>query len=335
MEFFGLDIGSHSIKVAQIKREKDGVLRLMVIGRCPTPPKGMTSEAKADLVEVATAIKGLLADTKIKTANAVAALPESEIATKVISMPKMKEEELAAVLKFEAEAFVPFPLNEANLDFQVVAEEEGQMRVMLAAAPKKIVDKYLKVFSLANIIPRVLETEIMPLLRAVVPPDFPPCLVIDLGAKTCDLVIVERGSIFFTRSIPTAGAAFTRALASTLSLEEMQAEEYKKTFGLGEGLENKIQKGLLPLLEVVTREMKKMIQFYAGERKKEIKKIILSGGSAGLPQMASLLTERLGAEVLTADPFFKLTFDKNRFPGLTEEGTVFAVAIGLAQREVR
>jgi len=333
MDFFGLDIGSHSIKVAQVKREKD-IWQLLAIGRSPTPPKGLESEAEADLVEVATVIKQLLVEARIASRQVVVALPEAKVATKVLSVPKMKEEELLTALKFEAEAFVPFPLDEANLDFQILEEGKSEMRVMLVAAPKRLIDKYLQVLFLAGLTPQALETEMMALVRGVVPDDFPPCLVVDFGAETCDLAMVENGKIFSTRSLPTAGEAFTRALAGALSLEEIQAEEYKKTFGLTEELESKVQKSLLPILEVVATEMKKTLQSYAEERKDGLRKIILSGGSAGLPEMASLLAQKLGLEVALADPFFKLTFDKSHVSDLTEEGTIFSVAIGLAERQI-
>jgi len=334
MEVFGLDIGSYSIKVAQVRRE-EGKLELLALGRSPTPPKGLESEAEADLVEVATVIKKLLAEAKITTRNVVASLPESKVVTKVLDFPKMKEEELRAAVKFEAEAFVPFPLNEANLDLEVVSEEEKGMKVMVVAAPKRLVDKYLQVFSLSGIVPQALETEMMALVRAVVPSQFPPCLLVDFGAKTCDLGVVEKGKIYSVRSIPTAGEAFTRALAVALSLEEIQAEEYKKTFGLSEELEGKIQKSLLPILEVVASEMRKAIQAYNEEKEDGLRKVILAGGSAGLPEMGPLLAKKLGLEVITADPFLKLTFEKANFPNLASEGAIFSVAVGLAEREFK
>lgn len=334
MDFFGLDIGSYSIKVAQVKQDKSGELRLLAIGRGPSPARGMESDAEGDLVKVAETIKKLLLETRIMTRQVVAAIPESEVVTKILNMPEMKEEELMEALKFEAEAFIPFPLKEANFDFQILLREKKQMRVMIVAAPKRLVNRYLEVLTLAELKPLALETETMALGRAIVPGEFPPCLVVDLGAKTCDLVIIEAGSIFFSRSVPTAGRTFTRALAAALSLEELQAEEYKRAFGLAGGLEDKVQKSLTPVFEVLANEMKKTIQFYGEERKDQIRKIILAGGSAGLPEVASFITQKLGLEVLMANPFLRLTFDKSNFPGLTEEGALFAVAIGLAERQV-
>jgi type IV pilus assembly protein PilM len=333
MEFFGLDIGSYSLKVAQVKREKTGTLRLLALGRVPSPPKGLLSEAEADLVEVAGAIKKLLSEAKISTRNVVAALPEAQTAAKTITVPKMNEDELLGALKFEAEALVPFPIEEANLDFQITSTNQNQMEVLLVAAPKRLAEKYLKIFSLAGLNPLALETEMIALVRAIVPAEFPPCLLIDFGAKTCDLGVVTKGTIRLVRSIPTAGEAFTRALATTLALEEPQAEEYKKTFGLTEEFEGKIQQSLLPILEVVTAEMRKAVQFASQEEGKTIKKVILSGGSAGLPAMATVLTQKLGLEVAIADPFTRLVFERKDF-SLAQEGAIFSVALGLAEREI-
>ena len=153
MEFFGLDIGSYSLKVAQVKREKTGTLRLLALGRVPSPTKGLLSEAEADLVEVAGAIKKLLSEAKISTRNVVAALPEAQTAAKTITVPKMNEDELLGALKFEAEALVPFPIEEANLDFQITSTNQNQMEVLLVAAPKRLAEKYLKIFSLAGLNP--------------------------------------------------------------------------------------------------------------------------------------------------------------------------------------
>lgn len=334
MEFFGLDIGSYSLKVAQVTGEKGGVLRLLALGRVSSPPRGLVSEAEADLAAVATEIKKLLQEAKITTRNVVAALPESEVVSKNITVPKMSEDELTGALKFEAETLVPFPIEEANLDFQIVSSGEGKMEVLLVAAPKRLVEKYLKVFSLAGLNPLALETEMTALVRAMIKPDSPSSLIVDFGARICDLAVVSGGVIRFVRSIPTAGEAFTRALITTLALEEQQAEEYKRTFGLTSEFEGKIQKSLLPILEVVAAEMKKAVQFASQEEGKAVEKIILSGGTAGLPSMAAVLTQKLGLEVAVADPFAKLTFERQNF-SLAQEGAIFSVALGLAEREIK
>lgn len=334
MDFFGLDIGSYSLKAAQVRRDKSGLLRLVALGRAPTPIKNMASEADSDLAEVASGIKKLLQESKISSDKVVFALPESEVATVTKTFPKMSEDELSAAIKFEAEAFVPFPLNQANLDFQIVSSNEKEMEVMVVAAPQSVVNKYLKVISLAGLEAIAIETEAVALARSIVPSDSPPCLVVDFGAKTCDLAAVWHEAVIFTRSISTAGEAFTRALSLTLGLEAQQAEEYKRNFGLTSDFEGKIQKSLLPLLDAVASEMSKAIQFSKQEKGADIARVFLSGGTAGLPAMAVNLAERLGIEVVVADPFGKLTFEKKDFLGLTEEGAIFSIALGLAQREL-
>lgn len=339
MNVFGLDIGSTSTKIVQL--EKAGSkYRLLAAGIIPTPSPGFSSEAQSDLVALASALKKLHEETKISTKKVVVSLPEGEIFTRVVELPPMNEEELSQAISWEAEQFVPKPLSEVNLDWRIISKGEkeremGQMKVLLVAAPKVLTEKYLQVLSLAGFEVVALETETIAIARALIAAGAPPIMIIDLGAKTTDLAVVKENQVVFTRSIPTAGEALTRAISSGLALEAAQAEEYKRAYGLEEKqLEGKIKEVLAPVFKVVSDEIKRAIQSWREREKEALSRLILAGGTANLPQASAFLTQQLGIEVQIADPFSQLIVDEPTATSLKGNSCLFAVAVGLAQKEI-
>ena len=339
MNFFGLDIGSHSLKIAQVEKGKDKA-RLIAFGSAPAPPRGLLSEAEADLTALAEAIKKLHQEAKITTRNVAVALPEDKVFTKIVTFPKLSEEELKSAIKWEAEQYIPIPLDEIALDYQIVGETKvgvaEKIEVLLVAAPKRLIEKVLKVLRVAGLTPVALETEIIALARSLIAPDSEANLLVDLGARATDMAIVEAGRVVFTRSIPTAGEALTRAVAFGLDLEPSQAEEYKKAYGVDpKRLEGKVRGAIGPVLEVVVKEMEKAIQFYQSAKKKQVKRVILAGGTAGLPEVVSLLAKKLSLEIQVGDPFARLEKDKEILAKISAGVAPFyAAAIGLALKDV-
>lgn len=338
MDFFGLDIGSHNIKVVQLRKTQDKY-QLVALGSAPSTPKGLASDAESDLTALAENIKKLHQEAKVATKNVVSALPEDQVFTRVITLPKLSEEELASALKWEAEQYVPIPLAEVTLAHQVIGETKQDARqkteVLLVAAPNRLIDKLLKVLKTAGLNPISLETEILSMARSLVPPDSEAALLVDLGARATDIAIVEQGQVVFTRSISTAGEALTRAVASGLGLEAGQAEEYKKAYGVDpKKLEGKISQVIEPILEVMVKEMEQAIQFYQQEKEKTVKRIVLTGGTAILPEVVTLLVKKLTIETQIGDPFPQIVKDSllDKIP--KSDLPFYAVAVGLAMKEI-
>lgn len=338
MNSFGLDIGSTSTKIVQL--EKVGQkFKILTAGIAATPSPSFNSEAEKDFLTLAIALKKLHKDAQVTTKRVVTALPEGEVFTRIIELPPMKENELSQAIMWQAEQFVPKPLSEVNLDWQIVDKggvnkEVKQMKVFLVAAPKVLVEKYLKVCSLAGFELAGLETEIIAAARALVPSSAPPTMLLDFGAKTTDLAIVANGQVALTRSISTAGEAFTRAVSTGLSLDASQAEQYKRTYGLEEGeLEGKVKATLTPVFEVVSAEIKKALAFWQEKEVKPVVNVILAGGTANLPQASAILARSLGIEVQIADPFSSCVSSEKIISSLKGYNSFFAVAMGLAQKE--
>lgn len=340
MDFFGLDIGSHILKIAQVAKEGQRA-RLVAFGSAPAPAKGLLSEAESDLTALAEAIKKLHQEVGIGVKNVATALPEDKVFTTVITLPKLSEKELMSAVKWEAEQYVPLPLEEVSLDHQIVGQikEKGteKIEVFLVAAPKKLIEKTLRVLKAADLKPVALETEILALARGLVPPDSQTTLLVDLGAKATDLAIVAKGQVVFTRSIPTGGEALTRAIAIALNLDPSQAEAYKKAYGADpKRLEGKVREAIGPVIEAIVKEMEKAVSFYQTSKQQLIKQAILAGGTAALPEVISLLAEKLGLEIQVADPFARLEKDKEVLAKLPSgAASLYATAIGLALKEIR
>lgn len=338
MEFFGLDIGSHKIKLVQLKKKADQY-QLLAFGSASSTAKGLLSESESDLNSLAAVIKKLHREAKISTKNVVTALPQDRVFTRVITLPKLSEEELDSALKWEAEQYVPFPLDEMTLAHQIIRQldqkGEEKIEVLLVAAPKRLIEKLNRVLKVAGLVPLSLEIEILAVARSLAPADPRPVLLAELGARATDLAIVENGQIAFVNSVPTAGQALTRALVQKFGLKRGQAEAYKKAYGADpQRLEGKVGEAISPLLDIITKEMEKTIQFYQQTQKKTIALVILTGGTAVLPEVSALLAEKLSLEVQLGDPFNRIIKDKLSEQVPVGEAPLYAAAAGLAMKKV-
>lgn len=336
----GLDIGSHSIKLIEIG-SVGGVPQLLAAGSIPTPPKALQSSLEADHQAVAMAIKQLMKETGAKSTSVVIALPESQVFTRVIEVPALSARELSSAISWEAEQYIPLPLDQVNLDYSILreAKETGtdKMDVLLVACPKSLLERYLAIVELAELIPLAAETEIIATARALsrsVANIKNASLLVSLGAQTTDLAILRGGVLAFTRSISSGGEALSRALVSGLDFNVNQAEEFKRTYGLEKDkLQGKIVTAVKPIMDTIIGEMKRALAFYAEKHKDErVEVTLLSGGTAKLPGMVVYIAQNVGIEAQLANPWVGIKRDP-RFAVLDKEGPTFTVAVGLALRE--
>jgi type IV pilus assembly protein PilM len=339
----GLDIGSKYIKFVELAQYGRGKNSLISVGMTPAPLKGINSDANIDLEALATIIKKLLRDGGIRTKQVNVALPETNVFTRIIEVPPLSEKELSSAIKWEAEQYVPLPLEEVQMDFSIVGEtmdRDGhkKLNVLLVAAPKVVISRYDKILNLCDLEPLAMETEIISASRALLPhsSDKPvTVMVVNIGAQTTDFSILKNSLISFTRSIPTGGDHLTRALAQDLGIPLPQAEEFKKTYGLRENqVEGKVRRSLEPIFSVMVEEIKRSQQYFVNKYPEEnISALILSGGTAKMPGLVESLVTSVGIESQIGNPWISVGKDPQRFARLEDEGPIFTVATGLAMRE--
>ncbi len=335
--YFGLDIGASKIKVCKVFPMGEN-FRVEKIGLAVNSLASLefdSSQRQKLIDDIHKARK----EAGIKERRVVVSVPETKVYAMVVPMPVMPNSEISSAIKWEAEQFIPLPINEVELDYAVVKKpprgSKGEkMLVYVVAAKKKFLETLVDFLVEADLEPIAVENETVALAR-VFSYLKGSSLILDLGALKTGISILDEGNLMFSHSIELGGVAMTRALAKSLSLELVQAEQYKLTYGLKEGeFEGKIKKSILLVLSKIIDEVKKASEFFANTYHKQIRRILLSGGGAYLPELSAYLTDKFPkVEVLLADPFIKVKSGKNDKLRLPEARAIYGVAVGLARRQ--
>ncbi|MDP3970353.1 MAG: pilus assembly protein PilM [bacterium] len=362
----GVDIGGSSLKMVELRNEK-GRPKLVTYGYIERPNqilKADSAEAKQRVVET---IKEVAAKANITSKRIVAGLPSFTVFSSIITLPEMKEKELAAAVKWEAKKFVPMPIEKMILDYQILedaddtittsdasvaqttAENSGDAagaqvttqpkkysKILLTAAPSDLVSRYVEIFQMAGLTLESLETEAFALERALVGHDPSPVLIVDIGATTTNISVVVSSVPVINRSIDLGGQTITKTIASSLNVDPDRAEQFKRDFGLvpSGSTGNQIPKRIEFMVSSVINEIKYVMNLYHNQSSKQIEKIVLSGGSAWLPNLPQYLSQSLNNKVIIGDPWARVIYPVELKPVLQEIGPRLGVAVGLAMREI-
>jgi len=338
MNTFGLDIGSDTIKVIQVIREKNN-LKLISAGMIKSPGFDINTALEKDLFTIAEAIKRLKSEAKISGNMGIISVPEKDVFSHFIEVPKMKDNELEQVVPFEAENLIPRPLEEVNLDWEVIENKESlkmdKIMIHIVAVSKFLIEKYIKIFSMAGIEIVDVESEMLAINRSLKYIYEKTCyFVLNIGSRSLDFSFLRDGNIYSIRSLPTSGESITRAISVSLGLDFAVAEEYKKTYGLTQQLEGKISAAIEPLLTNFIGELKKTIRFYQEKNKDPIKLVVLTGGTSLLPGLTEYLTKTLGMEVQIADPLSIFPVSQGISDAYKKNSPLFTTALGLAMKYI-
>ena len=336
----GLDIGLTKIKAVSLSRQNNSFV-LDNFSVMPSPPKGMLSEALVDEKELAEAIKKTVDNLKINSKSVNIALSDNKVYTKVIEMPILSDKELSLAIYWEAERHIPVALSTITLVWNVLkrpmgASTDEKMQVLMVGAPTDLIAKYQKILQMANLTLNSIETETLAIVRALVPPSFPPTIIVSIGAINTSLAIIRDGVLVLTYSIQTGGNAISRSIEADFGLTQSQGEEYKKTYGFSkEGVGQKVGKSTEPILASILLEIRKTLAWYSQRYKDDsiIQQILLSGGTARLPGIDLFFAENLGIETVVANPW-KILGDKPLPAEILINTSDFTIALGLAMRDL-
>jgi type IV pilus assembly protein PilM len=339
----GLDIGSSAVKAIELKPAGKGY-KVAAFGAEPVPPDSIVDGAIIDGTAVVDAIRRLFESRKIKTKEVAASLSGNAVIVKKISVPAMTEAELAESIYWEAEQYIPFDIQDVNLDYQILdrgdASGKGSMDVLLVAAKKEKIADYTGVIGQAGRVAVVIDVDAFALQNAYevnygTEPDA-VVVLLNLGASATNINILHGDQSVFTRDLSTGGNAYTEALQKELNLPFEQADQLKR----GQAVDGMTFDEARPVLRAVTEnvmlEVQKTFDFFkASAASEHITRIVVSGGASRAEGFTEMVHERFQAPVELFDPFKRVTFDARKFNvDAVEIAPTAAVAVGLALRRV-
>jgi type IV pilus assembly protein PilM len=336
----GLDIGSSYIKAVKLKESKGGY-ELELCNLHSLPPELIVDGSIIDSLRLVDSLKDMIKSAGIKAKNAAISISgHSSVIIKRISLPEMSEEELSESIKFEAEQYVPFDIEDVNLDFQIIGpkDEPGQMDVILVAVKKDIINEYIQVVKEAGLTPIVVDIDSFALenmygINYEIEPGKNVALL-NIGASTINMSILKGGISIFTRDSSLGSNLHTEALQREFNITYELAEKLKQ----GEPVENVSPENANAVIEAASEEIlseiSRSIDYYRSTTVHEdIAEVILSGGCALIKNFTSMITERTGIETKIAEPFRNIRIPKKSDAAYIEGiAPMMAVAVGLALR---
>jgi type IV pilus assembly protein PilM len=343
--YLGVDIGAAGIKLVQLNEEK-GRPKLHTYGYTVRTPAEMTVNPLDAPAETAAVLKAMVKKAKTTVTQVVTGLPISAVFSSVISVPKISEKEQRGVIEVQARKLISIPLEEMILDSKILTTPEEEkaaegklksIKVLLTAAPKLLVKKYLDVFKGAGLELASLETEAFALIRSLVGKDKATLMVVDIGSMRTSVLVVVGGVPYLSRSIDVGGLKFTKAAATALGVPDDQAEGMKTDIrAFGPLAEGGVAKVFEPVVRQIANEISFSLKLFAGledAQGKTVEKIILTGGGSMLPGLDTFLAGALGTRVFRGDPWARILYPDDARPLLDEIGPRFSVAVGLGMRD--
>jgi type IV pilus assembly protein PilM len=343
----GLDIGSSSVKVVEIsQKSRDKGFELLSLGQAELPSEAIVQGAFLNSTAIVDTIREAIEAGNVKGTDVVAAVSGHSVIVKRINLPSMSREELENQIQWEAEQYIPFDVNEVNLDFQILAdhEHEGQMDVLLVAAKKDLIDDYVQVIGEAGLNAIAIDVAGFAVQNAYEinyeeDPDAVTALV-NIGAQVVNINVLRNGIPAFTRDIMTGGAQYTEEIQKALSVSFDEAEKIKIGSPAGERVQEvipqEVEEALRGVSDTVIGEISRSLDFFtATSADARITRVLLAGGGSKISGFVNAFNERTGIETSLMNPLAHMLPSKAFEAEYLESMAPFlAVGIGLATRKV-
>lgn len=336
--FLGVDIGSTSIKIVELQKE-NGQPKLISYGFSENIDTESAKWQKSNKL-VAAIVKKICKKSKIHGSNTVSALPTFSVFSSVLNLASVNKKEIASAVHWEAKKVIPLPLEEMVLDWKEIKTTDDSKKknicVLLTGAPQVLVKKHIEIFKKSHMNLLSLETETFSLIRALIGNDKSTIMLVEVGANTTDVTIVDNSIPMMNRSIDVGGNTITGAIKNNLNIDFESAEQFKYDLGINSigSTSNEALKVVTDAISPIVNEIKYAMSIFQDKNNKKTEKIILSGGSALLPGLPNYLTKLLNIKVIIGDPWSRVISQDDLKPLLNEIGPRMSVAVGLAMREM-
>ncbi|MBI3773198.1 MAG: pilus assembly protein PilM [Gammaproteobacteria bacterium] len=338
----GLDISATAVKLLELS-EAGSRYRVESYSVVPLPPHAVVEKNIADVESVGAAINKAVKRAGPRTKFAAVAVAGSAVITKVITMPgNLSEEDLESQIGLEADQYIPYPLDEVNMDFQIIGPSEktaDSVDVLLAASRSENVDVRVASCELGGLIARVVDVEAyaMETAFALIAAQLPnngegaTVAVLDVGATMTTLNVLHDSRIIYTREQVFGGKQLTEEIQRRYGLSYEEAGLAKKQGGLPD---NYVPEVLKPFKDAMVQQVSRSLQFFfSSSQYNSIDHVVLAGGCASIPGIDELIEERLGVTTVVANPFANMSLSSKIKPQqLSADAPALMIACGLAMR---
>lgn len=336
-DLFGVDIGSQSIKIVELKKGRKDY-KVKKIGMKKIPKETIIDGTIMDSVALTDSLRELLSVVKPTAKNVALSVSGQGVIVKKISVPIVTEDEFANSIQWESEQYLPFNIQDVYVDFKILGATEnvqGQMDVLLAAAKKEVIDDYLLVMRDIGYEPLVVDIDVFA-IQNMFEINYPSYtnkinMLCNIGASFTNLNITKSGDSLFTRTVNVAGNRITEAIQKNLNISFEEAEDVK--LGIKKDVDiNNVNEIIDEEMNVLTGEIQRTIDFFYNSNPNDIiENIFLFGGSSRLKDLPERLKEKSGINVIVGNPFTTVSLE-NKGEGLYYNQ--FGVAVGLGMRRL-
>lgn len=364
MSVLGVDIGASAIKIVQLKR-KGGKVILETYGALSLGPYAKIEIGRATNLPVetiVTAMKDIIREAKTTTKRGGVAIPFGSSLMTVVEMPLVPEKQLAQMIPLEARKYIPVPITEVSLDWSIIPRDQfksgeqasGQkgesqnagtkgekvpiqkVDVLLVAIHNDTIRDYQEIIKKTELDANFFEIEIFSTIRAVLDQNVEPVMILDMGAASTKLYIVERGAVRVSHTINRGSQDVTTTLSTSLSIPVDKAEIIKRTIGWDKDPANKNIADTIALsLDFIFSEARRVGLNYQAKYNRSLEKVVLVGGGSAMKGFTEIAQKNLEMPVVLGDPFSKVEAPAFLAPILKQNGPEFAVALGVAIRRLQ
>ena len=336
-DFFGLDIGTTAVRLVELHGSGQ-VKTLAKYAYVPVDSKVVMSDSKSDQQRLGQAISELVSQARLSTRNVAVGLPSQRVFSTVVDFERLSPGDMSKAIRYQADSLIPTPLDAAKLDWAVIGDspsDKTKVEVLLSSVENTFVEQRLDLLEGIGLNVIAFEPDGFALARALVPHDSQlPQMVLDVGNKATDLVIVAGGAPRLIRSIMTGSEAIVRTASQNLNVDDRQAEQFVFKFGMGKDkLEGRVYEAIISTIDILTAEVEKSIKFF-GTRYPEARldRIVVTGAASAIPEFPVYLANKFGVNVEIGNAWRNVSFSQDRQNELLAVSNHFGVAAGLAER---
>lgn len=336
-DFFGLDIGTTAVRLVELQGNGTNKT-LSKYAYVPIDHKIVMSDSKADLQKLAQAISELVGQAKLGTRNVAVGLPSQRVFSTIVDFDRLSNSDLEKAIRYQADSIIPTPLDSSKLDWAMIGDspaDRNKVEILVSSVDNAYVESRLDMLEGIGLNVIAFEPDSFALARALVPAESQlPQLVLDIGNKTTDLVIVAGGAPRLIRSIPTGSETIIRSAAQNLNVDDRQAEQFIFKFGLGKDkLEGRVYEAIIGTIEILTTEIEKSIKFFHTRyTEAHLDRIVVTGAASAIPEFPVHLANKFAINVEIGNAWRNVSYAQERQGELMAVSNHFGVAAGLAER---